>query len=211
MRKVDFRLLFGIVLILGGALFLLEALDLIAIGGWIWGLAFMVAGAVFLYVYFAQREQWWPLIPGCTLAGIGVGILLGSLFPVLDFLTGVFVLGGIGLSFLLIYLSHRDFWWAIIPAGTLFTLALVTVADRLFIDDVGVPGVLFLGLGLTFAALALLPTAQGRMKWPWIPAVVLGLMGVVMIGAGIDKAGIAVAVVMVAAGLYLILRTARPR
>jgi hypothetical protein len=59
--------------------------------------------------------------------------------------------------------------------------------------------------------LALLPTAQGRMKWPWIPAVVLGLMGVVMIGAGIDKAGIAVAVVMVAAGLYLILRTARPR
>jgi hypothetical protein len=211
MRKLDFRLLFGILLILGGVLFLLEALNLIVIGGWLWGLAFMVAGAVFLYVYFARREHWWPLIPGCTLAGIGAGILLGDLFPVLDFLTGMFVLGGIGLSFLLIYLARRDFWWAIIPAGTMFSLAVVTIADRVFIDDVGVPGVLFFGLGLTFAVLALVSTGQGRMKWPWIPAAVLGLMGILMIGAGINQAGIAFALVMVGAGLYLILRTARPR
>ncbi len=211
MRKLEFRLVFGILLILGGVLFLLEALHLIVIGDWLWGLAFMAAGAVFLYVYFTRREQWWPLIPGCTLAGIGVGILLASLFPVLDFLTGMFVLGGIGLGFLLIYLARRDYWWAIIPAGTMLSLALVTVAERVFVDDVGVPGVLFLGLGLTFAVLALVSTGQGRMKWPWIPAAVLGLMGILMIGAGIDQTGIAFALVLVGAGLYLILRTARPR
>jgi hypothetical protein len=211
MRKFDYRLLMGLLLIVAGAMFLLEALDLIVIGGWLWGLAFLVAAAAFIYVYFTNREHWWPLIPGCTLAGIGLTILTSELIPAMGEFGGFFVLAGIGLSFLLIYLTRRDYWWALIPAGTLLTLALVTVADRFFTDDVGVPGVLFLGLGITFAMLALIPTARGRMKWPWIPAIVLGLMGVLMIGAGLENAGIALGLVMVAVGVYFILRTVKAR
>jgi len=263
MRKLDFRVLFGILLVVAGALFLLQALDLIVIGGWLWGLAFIVAGAVFLYVYFARREQWWPLIPGCSLAGIGLAILTGDLVPALDrfgafFILGgmglsflliyltrrdywwalipgctlagiglgelasglvpglgdlvaFFVLGGIGLSFLLIYLSRRDYWWAIIPSGSLFSVALMIVAERIFPDDVGMVGILFLGLAITFGALGFVSTAAGRMKWPWIPAAVLAILGVVFVGAGFENAGIAFGLIMVAVGVYFILRTARPR
>ena len=37
-------------------------------------------------------------------------------------------LGTIGLSFWVIYLTRRDFWWAVIPGGALMTLALVAGA-----------------------------------------------------------------------------------
>ena len=263
MRKPDFRVLFGILLVVAGALFLLEALDLIVIGGWLWGLAFLVAAAAFIYVYFTNRERWWPLIPGCTLAGIGLTILTGELAPgmaelggffvlagiglsfLLIYLTrrdywwalipgctlvgigvGVlaegllpsfgevvpfFVLGGIGLSFLLIYLSRRNYWWAIIPSGSLFSVALMIAAERIFPDDVGMVGILFLGMAITFGALGFVSTAAGRMKWPWIPAAVLAILGVVFVGAGFENAGIAFGLIMVAVGAYLILRTARPR
>jgi len=263
MRKFDFRLLFGILLILGGALFLLEALDLIVIGGWMWGLAFLVAAAVFLYVYFAQREHWWPLIPGCTLAGIGLAILTSDLVPALgrfgaffilggmglsfliiyltrrdywwalipgctlsgialgDLASGLirgpgdlmafFVLGGIALSFLLIYFTHRDWWWAIIPAGSLFSVALMIMSERLFPDDAGIVGVLFLGLAITFAVLGLIPISSGRMKWPWIPAAVLAMLGVLFVGLGFGNAGIAFGLAMVAVGAYFILRTVKAR
>jgi hypothetical protein len=263
MRKFDYRLLMGLLLIIAGAMFLLEALDLIVIGGWLWGLAFLVAAAAFIYVYFTNREHWWPLIPGCTLAGIGLTILTGELGPpweefggffvlagiglsfLLIYLTrrdywwalipgctmagigvGVlaeglmpsfseivpfFVLGGIGLSFLLIYLTRRDYWWTLIPAGTMFSVALMIVSERLFRDDAGIVGVLFLGLAITFAVLGMISTPSGRMKWPWIPAAVLGIIGVLVVGAGFENAGIAFGLVMVAVGAYFIFRTVRSR
>jgi hypothetical protein len=36
---------------------------------------------------------------------------------------------------------------------------------------------LFLGLGLTFGLLSLLPSSGGRMHWPLIPAAVMFLLG----------------------------------
>src|SRR4030067_1217840 len=131
MRKPDFRVLFGILLVVAGALFLLEALDLIVIGGWLWGLAFLVAAAAFIYVYFTNRERWWPLIPGCPLAGIGLTILTGELAPGMGELGGFFVLAGIGLSFLLIYLTRRDYWWALIPGCTLVGIGGGVLAEGL--------------------------------------------------------------------------------
>ncbi len=263
MRKFDYRLLMGLLLIVAGAMFLLEALDLIVIGGWLWGLAFLVAAAAFIYVYFTNREKWWPLIPGCTLAGIGLTILTSELAPGMGELGGFFVLagiglsflliymtrrdywwalipgctlagigvgvlaegllpsfgevvpffvlGGIGLSFLLIYLTRRDYWWTLIPAGTMFSIALMIISERLFRDDAGMVGVLFLGLAITFAVLGLISTASGRMKWPWIPAAVLGIIGALVVGAGLENAGIAFGLVMVAVGAYFIVRTVRPR
>ncbi len=263
MRKFDYRLLMGLLLIVAGAMFLLEALGLIVIGGWLWGLAFLVAAAAFIYVYFTNREHWWPLIPGCTLAGIGltiltselvpamgeiggffvlagiglsflliyltrrdywwalipgctltgigVGVLAGGLIPSFGEVVPFFVLGGIGLSFLLIYLARRDYWWTLIPAGAMFSIALMIISERLFRDDAGMVGVLFLGLAITFAVLGLISTAAGRMKWPWIPAAVLGIIGVLVVGAGLENAGIAFGLVMVAAGAYFIFRTVRSR
>ena len=62
----------------------------------------------------------------------------------------------IGLSFVLIYALHPEFWWAIIPAGSLFSVAvLIGLSDRIK-GEVAV-GIMFLGLALTFALVYVLP------------------------------------------------------
>ena len=68
-------------------------------------------------------------------------------------------------------------------------------------------GVFFLGLGLTFAVVALLPTSAGRMAWAWIPAGVLALMGLLLMAAAGNLIGYLWPLVIILAGGFLILRT----
>jgi len=75
---------------------------------------------------------------------------------------------------------RRDFWWAVIPGGTLVTLAVVAALGEV-IPGEAVGGIFFLGLAATFGLVYLLPTPQGRMKWAWVPALVLGIMGLLLI------------------------------
>jgi hypothetical protein len=64
-----------------------------------------------------------------------------------------------------------------------------------------------LGLGLTFAVVALLPTNAGRMVWAWIPAGILGLMGLLLMAATGSMIGYLWPLVIIVAGGFLILRT----
>jgi hypothetical protein len=121
-------------------------------------------------------------------------------------LGGVIILGGIGLAFLLVYLSNRENWWAIIPAGVMLTLtAIVALQDLATGFEVG--GLLFLGLGLTFIVVAVLPTQHGQMKWAFIPAGVLLAMGLLITAALSDLINYIWPVVLILAGLFLVLRT----
>ena len=64
----------------------------------------------------------------------------------------------------------------------------------------------FLGLSLTLVLLAVLPTGEGRMRWPIIRAGVLGVLSV-LVGIGAEGALNYVWPAAVVAGrLYLILR-----
>jgi len=87
-------------------------------------------------------------------------------------LGGVLFLAAIGLAFWVIYFTKRELWWAVIPGGAMFTLALVAGLESVF-EGAEMGGVFFLGLGLTFVLLYFVPTPQGRMKWALIPAAVL--------------------------------------
>ncbi len=176
MKLFDHRILWGGLLILAGGLFMLQNLNIIpSAWGVIWGLFFGIAGAVFLYAFVSDRSQWWTVIPGVTLLGLMVLVLADQFFPSFENLWGGGIfLGGIGLSFWVVYLINREAWWAIIPAGVLTTLAAVATLDE-FIDDAG--WLFFLGLSLTFALVGVLPTSQGRMTWAFIPAGVLLILG----------------------------------
>ena len=60
------------------------------------------------------------------------------------------------------------------PGGVMVTLAIVSVLDTAYPNkDTG--GVFLIGLGLTFALLALLPRLH--MRWAYIPALVLFVIG----------------------------------
>ena len=134
-------------------------------------------------------------------------VFLDFLAPELgDMFGGSIVLGGIGVAFWGIYLVDRNNWWALIPAGVMFTLTLVSGLEE-FVSGIGMGGVFFLGLGLTFSVVAMIPTPEGRMKWAWIPAGILVVMGVLIIATAENLLTIIGPAALILVGLYLIYRT----
>lgn len=173
MKRLNPSIVIGSLLIFAGALGILQAFGFLRNASDIfWGLIFLVAGGVFLFLFVSgyAAGQWWAAIPGLVLAGIGVLILLPDS---LDDLGGAVFLGAIGLSFWLIYLTGRERWWAIIPGGVLVTLAGVVVTDALFSGMDAGGGVFFIGLAFTFLLVALL----ANMRWAYWPAAVMGVLG----------------------------------
>ncbi|MCZ7552840.1 MAG: hypothetical protein B6D39_02500 [Anaerolineae bacterium UTCFX2] len=177
MKIFESRFLWGGLLILAGLLFLVDNLGIVKLGDLFWLILFIAAGAFFLSMFFQHRSNWWALIPGITLLSLGALTLINRLAPAVGALWGgLIVLGGIGISFIAVYLAERENWWAVIPGGVLLTLALVAGLDARN-PSTRTAGIFFLGLGLTFVVLAILPTPQGEMRWAWIPAGILLLAG----------------------------------
>jgi hypothetical protein len=174
--------------------------------GFLWAFLFGAGGLIFLSVFLADRSDWWAVIPGVALLSLAAVTALDQLVPEADEAwVGAFFLGGLGLSFWLIYLTNREHWWAVIPGGVLFTLALVAGLSSVF-EDVEMGGVFFLGLGLTFGLLSLLPTPEGRMKWALIPAAVLLVMGLLLLAAAMAILEVLWPAALILVGLYFIVR-----
>ncbi len=208
MKPFNWRVPFGIVLVVLGVLALLQSFNIVNFVGGIWlllfGAIFAIAGASFVYALFADHNAWWAAIPGLTLLGLGVMMMLYSFgenflgnFPPALFLFSI------AASFWLIYYLKRDFWWAIIPAGVMTSVAVIVL-----LPDQGtlIPAVLFLGMAATFAALGFVDVGGRRLTWPWIPAGILALMGIIF---GITSTGVTAivwAVLLILAGGFLIAR-----
>jgi hypothetical protein len=178
--------LWGILLILGGIFFLLQNFGLFAgLSAIIWVLLFGAGGLFFLYLFLNDRhDTWWAAIPGSTLIGLATVVFLDELGPAaLKPLSGPLFLASIAMGFALVYLVMPQHWWALFPAGVLTTLALVAGVDELGMRGFDSGGIFFIGLGVTFLIVALLPIEEGRpMRWALIPAGVLIVMGL-LIGA----------------------------
>ena len=171
MNRSNVRVFIGGALVLLGVLMLLERLGVIRFAVAIfWGVLFFLVGAYFLYRFAVNgSREWWALIPGFALIGMGASALLPGNW------SGLAFLGFLGISFLAVYLNNRGRWWAIIPAGVLITLGVTAVLTDAY-NVQGTGGIFFLGLGLTFLLLAVLASLQ----WAYIPGVVLLLMGVLL-------------------------------
>jgi hypothetical protein len=182
MKKLDVRILIGALLIGAGVLFLLETFNVLE-GAWsiLWTAAFLGGSIIFFYVYFSDRQQWWALIPAMTLLGLAGTVFVETYLPGISNVGGALFLGGIGLGFWVIYLTNREFWWAIIPGGVLLTLGAVTLSEDLIDGDSG-GGIFFMGLAFTFLLVALLAKPRENFWWAYIPAGVLFVLGVFLIG-----------------------------
>jgi len=206
MKRFDPRIVIGALLILAGGLGFLQAFGLLQDASDVfWGIVFLLAGGVFLALFAGgfATGQWWAVIPGLVLAGIGVVILLPDS---LDDLGGAVFLGAIGLSFWLVYLSGRDRWWAIIPGGVLVTLAIVSALPDNFAGGTDTGGVFFLGLALTFLLVALLV----GMRWAYWPAGALGVFGIFLFfQSQIYLLSYLAAAALIAAGGFIIWRSLR--
>lgn len=206
MKRFDPRILIGTLLLLAGALGFLQAFGFLRNASDIfWGLVFLTAGGIFLFLFVGgfASGQWWAAFPGFVLAGIGVLILLPDS---LDNLGGGVFLGAIGLSFWLVYLTGRERWWAIIPGGVLFTLALVSVLPASLFGGTDSGGVFFLGLAVTFLLVALL----ADMSWAYWPAGALGVFGIFLFfQSQIYLLSYLSAAALIGAGIFIILRSLR--
>jgi hypothetical protein len=206
MKWITSRTLWGLLLIAGGVVFLLENLNVLTIGGYFWAALFAIGGLAFMSVFVANRQNWWSLIPGITLLAIGVIIFLDQVSPgATEVFGGAIVLGGIGLAFLVVYLINRSNWWALIPAGVMFTLVAVVILEQT-LTGIETGGIFFLGLGLTFVLVAILPSPEGQMRWALIPGGILLIMGIFLTAALTQAINIVWPLALILVGLYFVLR-----
>jgi hypothetical protein len=204
MKKDQSRLIWGGILILSGILFLLQELNILGNAfQYLWLILMAAGAAVFIWIYFTKKEQWWAIIPGLTLLGLSLSGLdsLLNFYPGSSW-TGAVFLGCIGLAFWLIYLRRQDHWWAIIPGGVLLTLAAVAGLDNI-LDWSEV--IFFLGLAVTFALVGILPN-QLDTRWAFIPAAVLAVLGVALFAPFRSAMLLIWPVALIALGVFILFR-----
>lgn len=200
----------GILLVAAGVIFLLDNLGLIMLD-WemLIGPMFAIGGLVFLMVFILNTDDWWALIPGFVLMGIGIIIFMDdNMQAVADRWSGAVFLGFLGLAFFLIYITHVNQWWAIIPGGVLLTLAGVTLVP----GEGDVSGIIFfLGLALTFGLVYILPKPTGKLKWALYPSGILLLIGVLIALGAANLMDYLLPLVLLIVGGYVIYRSMRKK
>jgi len=215
MENKRIRLAAGVLLVAVGVLVLLQNLHIIRSGlSLLWSLCFLAAGAIFTYLHFKDRANWWAIIPGFTLLGIGGLILLGWALPAIGDTLGTFLLlGAIGASFFVIYANRREHWWPIIPGGVLITVAISTLLEDLLRPAFDTGSLVLIGLGVTFLLVYLLSPSEKRMTWALYPAGILAAIGVIIGITTSPLMSYAGPVALLAIGGYLVYRalSARPK
>jgi len=202
MKRFDPRLIIGVLFVLGGLLSLFDVMGFISnAGGIFWGVIWGAVGVFFLYLLLSDRtHNWWAAFPGFIFLGMAISSVLPNALQAFD---SLFFLGAISVAFWWVYFTDRSRWWAIIPAGVLLTLGVVSVLDDVSGMDTG--GLFFLGLGLTFLLVTLLP-GGGNRSWALIPAIVLLLFGTIIGIPAIGLSGYLTPVALILVGGYLVLR-----
>jgi hypothetical protein len=110
------RTILALILIGGGALFLLDQFSFFPGFG---DMILLLIGGIFMYAYFTTKPGYRIgfLIPGAILSGIGVGQFLSS-FPGINTLFGSGITAvTLGLGFCMIWFFERRHWWFLIPGG----------------------------------------------------------------------------------------------
>jgi hypothetical protein len=211
MRTIDARVIGGVLLVGFGVLFYLQTLGLLQSfgSGLLWGILFGVAGFLFLYVFLRDREQWWAIFPAMPMLGVAALLLLQAIAPSLaDIIGPALLLGLISLGFWMVYATRPDFWWAIIPGGTIATTAVIALLANV-IPAAETTALLLLGIGLTFLVLNFLPEGRGRQPWAIIPGGILIIIAALTGIAFGTMARFFWPLVFIVAGLVLVLRSRR--
>jgi hypothetical protein len=204
------RLFLGLFFLAVGIAALFSNLGYLPLEKYLWPGLLAGGGLIFIFVFLTSKSNWWAAIPGCILMAIGLTSALPWIAPGLESrMGGPVVLAGISLGFWLVYLRTPGNWWAIIPAGVMLTVASMTLISTA--SGLETAGIFFIGLGLTFALVALLPGASLRMGWPWIPAGILLLMGFLFISSASKLASLVLPGAMILGGLVMVFRAFRNR
>lgn len=211
----DQRNVLGLALILVGIFFTLEQFGLIPDNArtLLTTALFVIASLVMFGLFLADRQRWWASMVGFFLAGLAGSALLGLVSQQLaETLSGPIFLGSMGLGFASVFLLQREMWWAIIPAGVMFSLTAVSYLEA---SNLALPfnpsGLLFIGLGLTFLLLTRVRSNGLGMQWGYYPAVPLLVLGVLLSVGSEAYWSILGPLLLIGAGAWLLLGALRKR
>jgi hypothetical protein len=176
MRKRGYgSLIWGGLLIALGLVLLVENFDLL--GDWnapVWSLILGTIGLVFLATFASDQRQWWALIPGVVILGIAMAVFLAEQELIEGYVVASIILAGVGLPFLLIFITDRQHWWALIPALTMIGIAVAVFLEGInVIGGEAVGGIIVGGISLGFLSIYLIDRKQW---WALFPGGVLGIV-----------------------------------
>lgn len=182
MRRTNQSVYWAVFLLLAGILLLFRNLG--TLGPWAepaWGGLFALTGLGFLLWYVFDLKQWWRLISGFVLVSIGALVLLPWRGIALGDWAASLVMFGIALGFWAILLMSGENWWAVLPAGVLTTLGVLTGLRNSIKEELWLTA-FFLGLGAVFVLLHLVRSRRGDGWSAAVPAAALMLFGLATFG-----------------------------
>jgi hypothetical protein len=191
----------GGILILVGALLLVN--QLVELSPWVWVLALAAAGLGALGLYLADRSDWAMLITAYVLLAIALLVALVTLDVLQDEAVAFYVLVAIALVFLWVYWQDRRQWWPLIPAYVLLAIGVMVGLIGLgVLDDLLVPAYVLLAIAIPFFVVYI---RDRRLWWALIPGGVLAVVGLSFLVAEGSVAYIG-AFFLVLAGLWILVR-----
>jgi hypothetical protein len=151
----------------------------------------------------------WAMIPGWITAVLAAVILLSN--QIAGEMMGIIVMIGIGFPFLVLFLRNRDQWWALLPAGVAFSLALIIFFSGFAGGDEWtgrlVGAFLFVGVAIPFLFLW---ARRDRYQSAWAKYPAGGLLGmgilVLLLGPRME---FVTAVLLIGLGGWMVVEAAR--
>ena len=166
-------LIWGGLLILFGALLLIETLT--DLSAWVWVAVLAVAGLGAFAIYLGDRSDWGLLIPVYVLWSIAALVALITLNILRDDFVATFVLSVIALPFLVAFLRDRSRWGLLIPVYILFAVGIMVALIELgVLDDLLIPAYVLLAVSIPFFVVTV---RNPKQWWPLIPGGITAIIG----------------------------------
>jgi hypothetical protein len=182
------------------------------------GILFIVAGLIFLFFTGAGRWLVWFVIPAGVLLTSGLVILILGLNRIASPASACLFSLGLGLTFLAVFLSRLNHWWALIPSGLFMGISAWVLLGQRFTVMGWHPVPVLLLLGAAFLAIYAASWQKGRMRWSLLTgsivaaAALLYLLGLLLARwSTLWPVVLLLAGVLVPGGIYLAERRRRTR
>jgi len=203
-------LFWGLLLIALGVLFLIGSLGYAAYTG-VWVGAILLGGAILCGFAYSRQPQRWGVLFAVTLLGVfGVVAVVDAFAPgTLSSWTGPAFLLALAVPFLAGYSVSRR-WGLLIPAGVFGASAASAIVGIFGLDAV-TGAAFFFVLAATFAILPAAGAPPRTGSWAYPVSFALAVVGVVAMLSSIASSEITVALLLIAAGVFLLWRTSRHR
>ena len=180
-------------------------------GEWVGALFLFMIALSFFVVYLNNRTRTWALLVAYILAVLGIAPLMSTGGRDAAYYGPIFLFA-VALPFFYVYFRSPETWWAVIPAGSVTTIAIIAaLAIAGLIDENGrgaglANAILMGGLAVTFAVVWL----RHARPWARIVTIVLALAAVASVFFA-SSSEILWPLAIILVGIYLFYTALRPK